>query len=90
MTRVSEVDGKISVTRSTFPAASDSVAGLTKVGASGGAAAYSHTHSGYADSTEGDGVADAAYMLYDLGTGTNVTAGNNYTPVYFNNQYDTP
>ncbi len=90
VTRVSEVDGKISVTRSTFPAASDSVAGLTKVGASGGAAAYSHTHSGYADSTEGDGVADAAYMLYDLGTGTNVTAGNNYTPVYFNNQYDTP
>lgn len=90
VTRVSEVDGKISVTRSTFPTASDSVAGLTKVGASGGAAAYSHSHSSYADSTFEDGVADAAYMLYDSNTGTNVSAGDVYTPVYFTTAYDSP
>ena len=36
--------GKISVARSTVPSATTEVAGITKVGASGGAAAYSHSH----------------------------------------------
>lgn len=42
---VSQTDGKISATKKTLPTASSSVAGITKVGASGGAAAYSHSHS---------------------------------------------
>lgn len=44
---ISETNGKISATIKTLPTASTSVAGITKVGASGGAAAYSHTHSDY-------------------------------------------
>ena len=90
VTRVSEVDGKISVTRSTFPTGTSSVSGLVKLGATGGAATYEHTHTSYATSTESDGVADAAYMLYDFDTGTNVSAGDAYTPVYFSNAYNTP
>jgi len=41
---VSQSGGKISATKKTLPTASSSTAGITKVGASGGAAAYSHTH----------------------------------------------
>lgn len=48
---ISETNGKISATIKTLPTASTSVAGITKVGASGGAAAYSHTHSGYVPTT---------------------------------------
>lgn len=36
--------GVITATKANLPTASDSVAGITKVGASGGAAAYSHSH----------------------------------------------
>lgn len=44
---ISQTDGKISATIKTLPTASSSVAGITKVGATGGAAAYSHSHSTY-------------------------------------------
>ena len=43
-------NGVITATKKTLPTASTTVAGITKVGASGGAAAYSHTHTGYATS----------------------------------------
>ena len=43
-------NGVITATKKTLPTASSTVAGITKVGASGGAAAYSHTHTGYATS----------------------------------------
>ena len=43
-------NGVIAATKKTLPTASTTVAGITKVGASGGAAAYSHTHTGYATS----------------------------------------
>ena len=44
-------NGVITATKKTLPTASSTVAGITKVGASGGAAAYSHTHTGYATSS---------------------------------------
>ena len=43
-------NGVITATKKTLPTASSTVAGITKVGASGGAAAYSHTHTGFATS----------------------------------------
>ena len=43
-------NGVIAATKKTLPTASTTVAGITKVGASGGAAEYSHTHTGYATS----------------------------------------
>ncbi len=43
-------NGVITATKKTLPTASSTVAGITTVGASGGAAAYSHTHTGYATS----------------------------------------
>ena len=43
-------NGVITATKKTLPTASETVAGITKVGASGGAAAYSHTHTGFAAS----------------------------------------
>ena len=43
-------NGVIAATKKTLPTASSTVAGITTVGASGGAAAYSHTHTGYATS----------------------------------------
>lgn len=43
-------NGVIAATKKTLPTASTTVAGITKVGASGGAAAYGHTHTGYATS----------------------------------------
>lgn len=51
-----------------LPTASSSTAGVTTVGASGGAAAYSHTHSGYVDKT-GD-------------TMTGVLVANNFVSKY--------
>ena len=42
-------NGDITVTKKNIPTASTSVAGITKVGASGGAATYGHTHSNYVD-----------------------------------------
>jgi alpha-L-fucosidase len=42
-----DTNGVVSVTKASLPTASSSVAGITKVGASGGAAAYNHSHSGY-------------------------------------------
>ena len=36
--------GKITASKSTIPSASDTTAGITKLGASGGAATYGHTH----------------------------------------------
>ena len=45
-----DTNGVITATKKTLPTASTTVAGITKVGASGGAAAYSHTHTGYATS----------------------------------------
>ena len=44
-------NGVITATKKTLPTASTTVAGITKVGASGGAAAYSHNHTGYATSS---------------------------------------
>ena len=44
-------NGVITATKKTLPTASSTVAGITKVGASGGAAAYSHNHTGYATSS---------------------------------------
>jgi hypothetical protein len=38
-------NGNVSVKTRSIPTASSSTAGITKIGASGGAAAYSHTHS---------------------------------------------
>lgn len=43
-------NGVIAATKKTLPTASATVSGITKVGTSGGAAAYSHTHTGYATS----------------------------------------
>lgn len=43
-------NGVITATKKTLPTASTTVAGITKVGASGGASAYGHTHTGYATS----------------------------------------
>ena len=43
-------NGVIAATKKNLPTASSTVAGITTVGASGGAAAYSHTHTGYATS----------------------------------------
>ena len=43
-------NGVITATKKTLPTASTTVAGITTVGASGGAAAYGHTHTGYATS----------------------------------------
>ncbi len=44
-------NGVIAATKKTLPTASATVAGITKVGASGGASAYGHTHTGYATSS---------------------------------------
>ena len=44
-------NGVITATKKTLPTASTTVSGITKVGASGGAAAYNHTHTGYATSS---------------------------------------
>ena len=41
-------NGVITATKKTLPTASSTVAGITTVGADGGAAAYEHTHTGYA------------------------------------------
>ena len=41
-------NGVIAATKKTLPTASSTVAGITTVGADGGAAAYEHTHTGYA------------------------------------------
>lgn len=46
-------NGVITATKKTLPTASSSVAGITKVGASGGAAEYSHTHSYLANTNKG-------------------------------------
>lgn len=43
-------NGVIAATKKTLPTASATVAGITTVGASGGAAAYGHTHTGFATS----------------------------------------
>lgn len=43
-------NGVITATKKTLPTASATVSGITKVGASGGASAYGHTHTGYATS----------------------------------------
>lgn len=43
-------NGVITATKKNLPTASSTVAGITKVGASGGASAYGHTHTGYATS----------------------------------------
>ena len=52
-----DANGVITATKKTLPTASTTVAGITKVGASGGAAAYSHTH--YELATTGDNRNDA-------------------------------
>ena len=41
-------NGVIAATKKTLPTASSTVAGITTIGADGGAAAYEHTHTGYA------------------------------------------
>ena len=41
---VSQTNGKISATKKELPVASSGVAGITKLGATGGAATYGHTH----------------------------------------------
>lgn len=46
-------NGVITATKKTLPTATDKIAGITKVGASGGAAAYSHTHSYLANTNKG-------------------------------------
>ena len=43
-------NGVITATKKNLPTASTTVVGVTTVGAAGGAAAYSHTHTGYATS----------------------------------------
>ena len=48
-----DANGVITATKKTLPTASTTVAGITKVGASGGAAAYSHTHSYLANTNTG-------------------------------------
>ncbi len=42
-----DAKGKITVTKANLPTASSSTAGITKVGASGGAAAFTHSHADY-------------------------------------------
>ena len=59
-------NGVITVTKKNLPTASTTVAGITTVGASGGAAAYSHTHS-YASSSHTHGNITNAGALQSTG-----------------------
>lgn len=64
----------------TLPVASDSVAGITLVGASGGAAAYSHTHSDLASSTHVHGHITNSGVADDnnITTGATVTTSDRF------------
>lgn len=65
-----DANGVISATKKTLPTASSTVAGITKVGASGGAAAYNHTHA-YVPYATG---ANDLNTIYDTGF-YNITSG---------------
>lgn len=68
-----DANGVITATKKTLPTASSSVAGITKVGASGGAAAYSHNHDGaYVPMTSG---ANNVNTLVNTGI-YNITSGS--------------
>jgi hypothetical protein len=77
-----DANGVITATKKTLPTASTTVAGITKVGASGGAAAYSHTHSYLANTNTGaadrpiyiTGNAPAQTTYRMSGTNTTATA----------------
>ena len=73
-------NGVIAATKKTLPTASATVSGITKVGASGGAAAYSHTHTGYATSnhTHATSIATSTstnQLTLAFGTKYAITAG---------------
>lgn len=80
-------NGVITATKKTLPTASSTVAGITKVGASGGAAAYSHTHSYLANTNKGaadrpiyitgNAAAETTYRM--AGTNVDATAGLTYS-----------
>lgn len=81
-----DANGVITATKKTLPTASSSIAGITKVGASGGAAAYSHTH--YQLTTIGDKRNEnttpntyANHLIFQ-GLKTNSKIGNPYTDNY--------
>ena len=68
-----DANGVITATKKTLPTASTTVAGITKVGASGGAAAYSHNHDGaYVPMTSG---ANNVNTLVNTGI-YNITSGS--------------
>ena len=50
-----DAKGKMTLTKASLPTASSSVAGITKLGASGGAATFEHTHSAQVDVTGSSG-----------------------------------
>lgn len=73
-------NGVITATKKTLPTASATVAGITTVGADGGAAAYGHTHTGYATSghTHDTSIAKSTgtnQITLEFGTKYAITAG---------------
>ena len=64
-----DANGVITATKKTLPTASSTVAGITKVGASGGAATYSHTHTISLTQTGTSTVNLAANTVYTLTAG---------------------
>ena len=63
-------NGVITATKKTLPTASSTVAGITKVGASGGAAAYKHSHdTSIATSTEDNQITLAFGTKYAISAG---------------------
>lgn len=63
-------NGVITATKKTLPTASSTVAGITKVGATGGAAAYGHTHAtSIATSTDTNQITLAFGTKYSISAG---------------------
>ena len=63
-------NGVITATKKTLPTASSTIAGITKVGATGGAAAYSHTHTLSVESSN-----DASQITLTHNTKFKISAG---------------
>ena len=70
-----DTNGVITATKKTLPTASDTVAGMTTVGASGGAATYDHTHSDYVDLDSDQTISG----VKTFSTGFNMNTGSSWT-----------
>ena len=75
-------NGVITVTKKNIPTASTSVAGITKVGASGGAATYDHTHSDYVDLSSAQTISGVKTFSngFNMNTGTSWTSSDRTIP----------